>query len=87
MGGPEKDLNQVVLDAPVVVRVEVGAVTLTAREWAAVRPGDVLETGVGLGEPVVLRVAGKEVARGELVSVDGELGVRILELVAPGRSP
>ena len=29
---------------------------------------------------VVLRVAGLEVARGELVSVDGELGVRIREI-------
>jgi flagellar motor switch/type III secretory pathway protein FliN len=87
MGGQNEDLNQAVMDSPVVVRVEVGTVTLTAREWAAVRPGDVLETGLNLAEPVVLRIAGREVARGELVSIDGELGVRIRELVAPGRAP
>jgi flagellar motor switch/type III secretory pathway protein FliN len=87
MGGQNEDLNQVVLDSPVVVRVEVGTVTLTAREWAALRPGDVIEMGVDLMEPVVLRVAGNLVARGELVNVDGELGVKIVELVAPGRTP
>jgi flagellar motor switch/type III secretory pathway protein FliN len=87
MGGQKEDLNQLVLDSPVVVRVEVGTVTLTAREWAALGPGDVLETGLSLAAPVVLRIAGNQVARGELVDVDGELGVRIVELVAPGRSP
>jgi flagellar motor switch/type III secretory pathway protein FliN len=30
---------------------------------------------------VILRVAGREVARGELVSLEGELGVRIREVV------
>jgi flagellar motor switch/type III secretory pathway protein FliN len=87
MGGNEEDLNQVVLDSPIVVRVEIGTVTLAAREWAALGPGDVLETGLQIAEPVVLRIGGREVARGELVDVEGELGVRIRELVAPGRTP
>lgn len=87
MGGQNEDLKQAVMDSPVVVRVEVGSLTLSAREWASVRPGDVLETGLALAEPVVLRIAGREVARGELVSIDGELGVKIRELVAPGRAP
>jgi flagellar motor switch/type III secretory pathway protein FliN len=87
MGGQNEDLNQAVMESPVVVRVEVGSLTLTAREWAAVRPGDVVETGLALAEPVVLRIAGREVARGELVSIDGELGVKIRELIAPGRTP
>ena len=77
----ERPLEQAALDAPLVVRVEVGAVTLSAREWAALRPGDVIETGQRVGEPVVLRGSGREIARGELVDVEGELGVRIRELV------
>ena len=76
-------LADVVLDQPIVVRVELGAVTLTAREWAALRAGDVIETGRRVAEPVTLRVAGREVARGELVNVEGELGVRILEILEP----
>jgi len=73
-------LTSAVLDAPVVVRVEIGAVSLTVREWGALNPGDVLQLGRRIGEPVVLRIAGREVARGDLVNVEGELGVRIREL-------
>lgn len=73
-------LGDAALDAPVVVRVELGAVTLSARKWAELAPGDVIETGRRIGEPVVLRIAGRELARGELVNVEGELGVRIREL-------
>jgi len=78
---PELSLTDAVLDSPVVVRIEVGAVSMSAREWAALAPGDVIESGRRIAEPVVLRVAGREVARGELVNLEGELGVRIRELV------
>jgi flagellar motor switch/type III secretory pathway protein FliN len=77
-------LESAVLDAPVVVRVEVGAVSLAARQWAALKPGDVLQTGRRIAEPATLRIAGREVARGDLVSVEGELGVRIRELTSKG---
>lgn len=87
MSEPDETLREIALEAPVVVRVEVASITLTAREWANLGPGDVIETGVPIAEPVILRVAGREVARGELVTVEGELGVRIREIVDPGRSP
>jgi len=73
--------SEVALDAPLVVRVELGAVTMSAREWAALRPGDVVAVGRRVSEPVVLRIAGMVVARGELVDIEGELGVRIREQV------
>lgn len=79
------DMNQTLvdaaLDAPVVVRVELGSVSMTAADWAKLRTGDVIETGRRVAEPVILRVAGRVVARGELVDVDGEVGVRVRELV------
>jgi type III secretion system YscQ/HrcQ family protein len=79
------DVNQTLVDAaleaPVVVRVELGTVSMTAADWARLRPGDVIETGRRVAEPVILRVAGRVVARGELVDVDGEVGVRVRELV------
>lgn len=78
---PEASLIDAVLDSPVVVRIEVGAVSMSAREWAELAPGDVIESGRRIAEPVVLRVAGREVARGELINLEGELGVRIRELV------
>jgi flagellar motor switch/type III secretory pathway protein FliN len=75
-----QSISQTVLDAPLAIRVELGTVSMRAREWAEIRPGDVIETGRRIADFVSLRVAGVEVARGELVNVEGELGVRVLEL-------
>lgn len=69
---------EVLEDAAIVVRVEIGAVEMKAREWAGLAPGDVVALGRKIGEPAILRVGGVEVARGELVQIDGEYGVRIL---------
>ena len=75
---PPLGAHDVLADVPLVVRVEIGAAELSASAWADTRPGDVLALGRGVGEPVVLRVSGTEVGRGELVAIEGELGVRVL---------
>ena len=49
-------------DAPVVVRVEIGACEMPAREWASLKNGDVVSLRKRLGEHVTLRVSGVEVA-------------------------
>ncbi|HEU4578583.1 MAG TPA: FliM/FliN family flagellar motor switch protein [Polyangiaceae bacterium] len=81
MGAPmsqqESELEQVVGETPVVVRLELGAIEMSAAEWAALRPGDVLASGCRVEEGVSLRTGGREIARGELVEIDGEIGVRI----------
>jgi flagellar motor switch protein FliN/FliY len=88
MSLPEQDvpsapptMQDVLEDAPVMLRVEVGHAEMPAREWAALRPGDVSPLGVKPSQPVVLRVSGTELARGTLVLIDGEVGVRITEKV------
>ena len=63
--------------APIVVRVELGTVEMKAREWAELGPGDVVALGRKIGDLAILRVGGVEVARGELVQVEGEIAVRI----------
>ena len=80
MSEQESELEQVVGETPVVVRLELGAVELSAAEWAALRPGDVLASGRRLEEGVSLRTAGREIARGELVEIEGEIGVRITQV-------
>lgn len=75
---------EVLEDAPVVVRVELGTVEMKAREWAELAPGDVVSLGRRVGDPAILRVGGVEVARGELVQVDGEYGVRIVSRTGAG---
>jgi flagellar motor switch/type III secretory pathway protein FliN len=82
--GDDDSVTEVIFDAPVVVRVELGAVSMTAREWVELRPGDVIRTDRRIAAPAVLRVAGREVATGELVDVDGDLAVRILTLATGG---
>ncbi len=78
----ESALLNAVGDVPVVVRVEIGEVTMAAREWAGLGLGDVVTLGRRMGDRVLLRVGGVPVARGELVNVDGEIGVRIGERLA-----
>lgn len=82
----ERSLLGAVGEVPVVVRVEVGEARMTAREWAAVGVGDVIGLGRRLGESVLLRVGGVVIARGELVDLEGEVGVRVGERVGGGRS-
>lgn len=67
-------------DAPVDVVVELARVALPLGELAALRPGEVLITGRSLGERVTLRVGERILAQGELVDVEGEIGVRILSI-------
>ena len=46
----------------------------------ALQVGQVVDLNRVAGEPVEMSVNGKVVARGELVEVEGHLGVRILSL-------
>jgi flagellar motor switch/type III secretory pathway protein FliN len=73
-------------DVPVVVRVEIGEASMTAREWASLGRGDVVALGSRIGEHVLLRVGGLPVARGDLVEIDGEVGVRIVERLGVGQT-
>jgi flagellar motor switch/type III secretory pathway protein FliN len=77
-------LIEAIGEVPLVVRVEVGEARMAAREWAELSPGDVVALGRRVGEAVVLRVGGIPVARGDLVDIDGEVGVRIVERFTEG---
>jgi type III secretion system YscQ/HrcQ family protein len=62
---------------PVTLVVELGRVNLPLRRLADLKPGDVIELGRHSREPVELTSGGRLVARGELVQIDTELGVRV----------
>ena len=63
--------------APVLLEVELAAVTVPLREVARIAPGVVLPLGLDRSGQVTLRIGGRAVARGELVEVDGTVGVRV----------
>lgn len=67
-------------DMPVAVSVELGRVQLSADEVICLRPGQLLELGRSPTDPVDLVVNGRLLAKGELVEIEGQLGVRILSL-------
>lgn len=67
-------------DAPVELCLELARFTLRLDELSALRRGEVLSTGRTIGERVALSAGGRTVAHGELVDIDGEIGVRIAEL-------
>jgi flagellar motor switch/type III secretory pathway protein FliN len=85
--GAIEPITLAVGDVPVVIRVEVGTARMTAREWASLAPGDVVGLARDLAAPVVLRVGGVEMAHGELVDIEGEMGVRILSIHGPEHEP
>lgn len=65
---------------PVLLTLELARFTLPLEEIAALAPGEVVRTGAAIGASVALRAGDRVIARGELVDVDGEVGVRILAL-------
>jgi flagellar motor switch protein FliM len=68
-------------DIPMVLVVELGRVQLTADEVIRLRAGQLIELGRAPTDPVDLVVNGKLIAKGELVEIEGALGVKILNLV------
>ena len=72
-----------VLDVPVELSVEVGRTTMTIRETLALAPGSIIALDRMAGEPVDLLVNGRRIARGEVVAVDEEFGLRITDLLGP----
>ncbi|CAN5711538.1 hypothetical protein BH23PLA1_BH23PLA1_17400 [soil metagenome] len=68
-------------EAPLTLTVELGRISLPLSRLADLKPGDVLELARHAREPVELTSGGKLVARGELVQIDTELGVRVLQVL------
>jgi len=65
------------LDVPVTLTVELGRVNMTLEQLADIKPGDVVELGRHSRAPVEITSNGRLVARGDLVLIDTELGVRV----------
>jgi flagellar motor switch protein FliN len=78
---PSPEAAGLLEDITVAMVVELGRVMVSAADVVQLRPGQVIELSRAPGEPVDLVVDGKRVGKGELVEIDGELGVRILSLV------
>lgn len=67
-------------DVPLQIAVEVGRLPITAEDIVGLKVGHVFDLNRQVGEPLDLSVNGKIVARGELVEIEGNLGIRIVSL-------
>ena len=69
-------------NVPVELAIEIGRTRMTIGEALALGPGSVVTVGRLAGDPVDLLVNGRVIARGEVVAIDEELGLRITEIAA-----
>jgi flagellar motor switch protein FliN/FliY len=71
------------MDVPLKLTVELGRTTKMVKEILALAPGSVVELDKLAGEPVDILVNERLIAKGEVVVIDENFGVRITEIVNP----
>ena len=81
VGEPKTDPVQIAGDAPIQLSVELARFTMPLAELAALQPGEVVASGVRIGEAAKLRTSERAIATGELVDVDGEVGFRVISVL------
>jgi flagellar motor switch protein FliN/FliY len=76
------DLLRPVLDVPVELVVELGRTTMTIGDTLKIGKGSIVVLDKEAGSPSDLKVNGRLIARGEVVAIDEEFGLRVTEVVA-----
>jgi flagellar motor switch protein FliN/FliY len=74
-------------DVPMELSVEIGRTRMTVGETLQLRAGSIVKLERLAGEPVDLLVNGTPIARGEVVIVDEEFGLRVTEIVESDAAP
>ncbi len=72
------------LHVPLQLTVQLGACTMPVAEILKLGSGSIVELDRPAGSPVDLLVNDKPIARGEIVAVDENFGLRITELLRFG---
>ena len=72
-----------ILDVPLQVTVELGRTKKTIKEILDLATGSIVELDKLAGEPVEIQVNGHFLAKGEVVVIDENFGVRITEIASP----
>ena len=74
-------------DVEMAVTVELGRTRMAVSDLLSLAPGAVVELDRAAGSPVDVLVNGKLIARGEVVVIDEDFGIRISEIVGLQQSP
>ena len=75
----------VILDVPVTLSLEVGRAQMSVGRLLRLTQGSVVELDRGAGEPLDVLVNGTLVAHGEIVIVTDKVGIRLTDVVPPGK--
>ena len=76
-------ISGLILDVPLKVTVELGRTHKSIKEVLELTNGSIVELDKLAGEPVDIQVHGKFLAKGEVVVIDENFGVRITEIASP----
>jgi flagellar motor switch protein FliN len=79
--GPPNNLD-LLLDVELEATIRFGERELLLREIFALMPGSLVELNQLVNEPAELLIAGRTIARGEVVVVDGNFGLRVSEVAS-----
>lgn len=79
--GEAKNLNML-LDIPLQVTVELGRTNRSVKEILELSAGSIIELDKLAGEPVDILVNSRLVARGEVVVIDENFGVRVTDILS-----
>jgi len=71
-----------ILDLPLEVSVRLGQARILIRELLRLDKNSVLELDQGADEPLDIVVNESVLARGEVVDIEGRLGIRITDIVS-----
>jgi flagellar motor switch protein FliN/FliY len=71
---------------PVDLSVEMGRTRMTVGETLELRQGSIITLNRMAGEPVDLLVNGTAIARGEVVVIDEQFGLRVTEVLGQASS-
>ena len=70
-----------IMDVPLEVTVELGRTSKSIKEILDFSPGTIIELDKLAGEPVDVLVNGKFVAKGEVVVIEEDFGIRVTEII------
>lgn len=77
-----RDLDML-MNVPLPLTVELGSTQRTIRELVDFSIGSIIELGKLAGDPLDIKVNDRVIARGEVVVIDEEFGIRVTEIVSP----
>ena len=72
-----------ILDIPLDVSVELGRVKMLVNDLLQLAQGSTIELNKAVGDPLEIYIHNKLIARGEVVVMDEQFGIRVTDIISP----